>query len=57
MESNVPEKEGLAEDVVVVDAVFDGLHVGLPACGAGLEVDVGICSIVSGDINDRAVDR
>ena len=47
----------MTEDVVVVDAVFDGLHVGLPACGAGLEVDVGFCGIVGGDVNDGAVDR
>lgn len=54
---NIPHVEGLTEDIVVVDAVFDGLHVGLPARGAGLEINIGLCGIVGGDINDGAIDR
>jgi hypothetical protein len=53
---DIPEEEGLTKDIVVVDAVFDGLHVGLPACGASLEIDVGVCGIAGLDINDGAVD-
>ena len=54
---NIPHVEGLTEDVVVVDAVFDGLHIGLPACGTSLEIDIGLCGIVGSDINDGAIDR
>lgn len=54
---NIPEEEGLTKDIVMVDAVLDGLHVGLPARGASLEIDVGVCGIAGLNIDDGAVDR
>lgn len=42
----------LTEDVVVVDAVLDGLHVGTRACGTSLNVDQSFGFLSSGNIND-----